>query len=103
MEQVGFELATPRSVLFEKLSANLAWNSDQDKSSAAAENLIAGISPGISEPIPASSARLDTAGFLRYFTLISARQDWLQRRTGAMCVAVREGGRTAHETQNLGN
>jgi hypothetical protein len=48
LEQVGFEIATPRSILREKLSAQLAEHSSQDRGSSAGENLIAKNSPHIS-------------------------------------------------------
>jgi hypothetical protein len=48
VEQAGFELATPRSVLFGKLSATLAQYLGREKSSSSRENLIAEHSPLIS-------------------------------------------------------
>jgi hypothetical protein len=50
VEQAGFELATPRSFVVEKLSANLAQYLAEDNSGNAGENLIARNSPLISEP-----------------------------------------------------
>jgi len=74
---------------FVKLSATLAQYSALKRSSSAGENFIARNSPRISEPFRVSGPHSDTGRFARYLTLISAHQDWLQRRTRAMCVAVR--------------
>jgi hypothetical protein len=49
-EQAGFEPATPGSVMFGKLSANLAQYLAEDNSGNAGENLIARNSLLISEP-----------------------------------------------------
>ena len=51
VEQKGFELSTPRAVVFGKLHATLARYLAERKASSTAENLIAGNSPLVSEPL----------------------------------------------------
>jgi hypothetical protein len=63
------------------------------------DKVIAGNSPPISGTSMRVRLRLDPATISAGLALISPRQDWLQGRSRAMCVAVRAGGRTAHEKQ----
>jgi hypothetical protein len=63
------------------------------------EKIVAGNSPPISEPRCTFILGFAPLAISRGLAPISLRQDWLQGRNRAMCVAVRTGGRTAHEKQ----
>src|ERR1700687_107523 len=99
VEQNGFELAAPRSVVVGKLSATLAQYLAERKEAMLERNS----SPEIRLSFLNLFARSAPVGnpVWPHLALISKRKDWLQRRSRAMCVAVRAGGWTAHEKQNL--
>ena len=88
VEQGGFELATPRSVVFGKVSATLA-------------EYLADRKAAVPERISSPEIRLSFLNLVAHSAPVLRPPDWLQRRSRAMCVAVRAGGWTADERKNL--
>ena len=99
--QAGFELATPRSVVFGKLSAIMAQYLAERKAAVLERISSPEIRLSFLNLFARSAPVWGTRTIWPHLALISERQDWLQRRRRAMCVAVRAGGWTAHEKQNL--